>query len=444
MFQDIELNTLIIVIGGAIIGHVLLLLFSRYFNPLSIIGAGFLLLAPLSAADEIQGAVLIKYGRIYCSILVILAGIFLLRGWRWGTAGIVLLTFITYYVMAGAYSDTPEAALQFKGLLLFAVLAGVVLVGTFNSLTDVQFFLRMSAIGTGVFVYIIAGTLIANPSKFFLFDRLQVLGINANRIGLEVAAGFLMNFAVVMHDRSFRWRVYAGLTTALSLAAILATGSRGAVGMILVGSLIIAAPALRRPLLLGTVLVCGGLILNFVLDAINPDAAKRLGEVNFETREGVWAQALAAWQESPIIGAGWLGRYTPGGRMSGVNLHSIFWQSLAEIGMLGFIALCLCIVLIVIMSLKMFKDTLWVPKRERAYVYIGLAFVFCTLLHGVVESATLQGATANGFILALGVGLVDRLPSLYAAEPSLQLTHEAAGDDLDDGQYGQAEPDAQL
>lgn len=443
MFQDIELNTLIIVIGGAIIGHVLLLLFSRYFNPLSIIGAAFLLLAPLSAADEIPGAVLIKFGRIYCSILVILAGIFLMRGWRWGSAGITLLVFISYYVFAGAYSDTPEAALQFKALLLFAVLAGIVLIGTFNSLRDIEFFLRMGAVGTGVFVYIIAATLIASPSKFFLFDRLQVLGINANRIGLEVAAAFLMNLAVVMHDRSFRWRVYAGITTALSLGAVLATGSRGAVGMILVGFLIIAAPALRRPFLLGFVLLCGGLILNFVLDSINPDAAKRLGEINFDTREGVWAQAFAAWQESPIVGVGWLGRYTPGGRMSGVNLHSIFWQSLAEIGMLGFIALCLTIALIVFMSLRMFNSTTWVPKRERSYVYIGLAFVFCTLLHGVVESATLQGATANGFILALGIGLVDRLPSLYANEPSLQLAEEPAADEYGGRSYEPGEPEAQ-
>ncbi|MCW5765762.1 MAG: O-antigen ligase family protein [Phycisphaeraceae bacterium] len=354
-----------------------------------------------------------------------------------------LLAFISYYVFAGAYSETPEAALQFKGLLLLAVLAGVVLVGTFERVDDVRFLLRICTVATSAFVFIIAGTLIANPSKFFLFDRLQVLGLNANRIGLEAAAAFLMSFAVALHDRSFHWRVFAGVSCALSVAVILATGSRGAVGMSLVGFLVIGAPVLRRPVLLAFVLGCTAIILNLVLDAINPDAAKRLGEVNFDTREGVWSQAMAAWQESPIVGIGWIGRYTPGGRMSGVNLHSIFWQTLAEIGILGFFALCICIFIIIVAAARMYRATLWVPAADRAPVYVALAFVLSTLLHGVVESATLQGATANCFVLALGVGLLDRLPRIY--EASWAASAEAASSEIgenaaDDYAASQSDP----
>ncbi|AWN24529.1 polymerase [Deinococcus irradiatisoli] len=101
------------------------------------------------------------------------------------------------------------------------------------------------------------------------------------------------------------WRVAAGV---LALATLLATGSRGAVLALVVGSaaaLLLARGQFKRRWLVWLLVVLAALVLSASTLPIkfNP-VARLLEDQTSSGRMFVWADAYAAWQTSPIGGVG--------------------------------------------------------------------------------------------------------------------------------------------
>lgn len=436
MFQSIDMQLLVVLGIGAALAHVALLVSARWVNVVFLAGAAFVLVSPMSVAVELPGVEALKWVRVYLAMLMLVVYALAFRVVRVGPAGASFLLFLGFYTLAGIWSELPAAAVKFKVMYAMVAVAGLLLASSVRSFADFRSGLRiLTAAGLLYALLVLAG--IAREPGQLLSGRLSVWGWNANRIGHDAAAMLALCLFVGVYDRAKIWKLYA-----LSLAGFfgfitLATGSRAATGMAAISSVIMLAPLFRRPVLLTTLAIIGGLAVNFFMQAVSSDALERIGEVNFTNRQMVWHNGMELFLLNPATGAGWVFDISPRGGAATANLHSIYVQILAETGLIGAGLFGLMLVVCGIKSLLILNDVRKTPGAA-PYAFFAFSLAGATLAHGMAESSTLQGTNLNGLLLPFALGLMDRLPRLSREEAA----HEAAlaaeyAEEEGDGEYGE-------
>ena len=142
----------------------------------------------------------------------------------------------------------------------------------------------------------------------------------------------------------------------------------------------------------------------------------RLANMNMETkntRSGMWNWTIRKFNESPVIGKGWLSW----GGTSSANTHNIYLHVLAESGVIGG-------VLFLGMLFRLFSihrvntSSLKAGTDHYDFTPLGAGILASVLLHGMVESSTLLGTSTNALFLGFAVGLLDRATLLNSEEQS--------------------------
>ena len=243
-------------------------------------------------------------------------------------------------------------------------------------------------------------------------DRLAVAGMNANTIGAAGALLLLLAVYLLFKPGKNIHKVVHLLSAVFLLAIVLGTGSRGALLMSAVGLFFILKPILSKNSM-SIFVVC---LIPFVVlqiygaisaneDTVTP-GIDRLTNMNMETkntRSGMWNWTIRKFNESPVIGKGWL---SWGGTTS-ANTHNIYLHVLAESGVIGG-------VVFLIMLFRLFSiyrvntSSLKAGMDTYEFTPLGAGILASVLVHGMVESSTLLGSSTNALFLGLSVGLMDR------------------------------------
>lgn len=409
---------IIILLGAVIVGlvaHMGLILLWRKLNPLFLIAAAFSVLAPLSAGKDFPLVGETKLARVYCTVLMALVGVLIMRVFRPRGAGLAFTLFVGYYVLAGLYSDLPLAALQFKGLYALVVVAGISLAYSIRDLADLRNGLRILLCAAVVFALVLLAEIVKNPYVLSAVGRLTPWGVNPNRVGHEVGAMLLVAAAVALYDPSKVWKILGYALGGFFAIVVLSTGSRGSAGMVAVGGLIIGLPAVRRPGLLIATVVAGALTFYLALPLVSPETTERLTDTNLSDRQALWNTALRDLQDSPLIGQGWV--YSSELREGGstANRHSTYMNILAETGLLGMAFFMIALAFIGLRGLRMFLTLRAERTTESRYAYFALALAAAVLAHCFVESSTIVGSSINALFLPFSFGLFDRLYEIALA-----------------------------
>ena len=96
------------------------------------------------------------------------------------------------------------------------------------------------------------------------------------------------------------------------------------------------------------------------------------------------------------------------------NAHSMYLQIIEETGFLGLAFFVVCLLIMVYLAWEMYRFM----RRQQGLSHLAIlpiTLVATTLVDGIVTSSGL-GASPFAFMMALGIGLVDRLPELATLE----------------------------
>ena len=402
-----QLIAIIAVVG--IIFHAALFFMARRFNAIAVLAMLFMIAAPLSVA-ELPIASPLKWGRVYLTLLACAIGVIGYRNFSFKTATLAWLAYVGYFFLGSLWSDSPISALSFKGLLLLSMLAGVFMCYSLKDAFEFRQVMRILLLGGFIFAVVILLALLLNPSSITHVGRFAPFGINPNRIAQTLAPQLIVCAFVVLYDDSKLWKVMGYIVATIFGLAILLTSARGAIVFAAAGVFGVAFPIMKRPDIVAGVGGVAGAVIYFVSKLFNTDT-ERLAEVNLDTREGVWTEAMIWFSESPIIGRGWA-YFQPEGvdRLSMLNMHSIYFQTLAELGVIGFGILVVVLCTLFAKGLRLF----WSSRGDDPYFYrmacFALGLTGATFVHGLVESGTFTGGTNAALLLGFGVALIDRIP----------------------------------
>jgi len=432
--QPVDIALLAALGLAALVGHLALLVLARSINIVFVACAAFLVISPLSVALDLGvGISILKWVRVYSSLLMVAVYFLTLRTFRLGPAGWALLLFVGFYTLAGIWSPNPASAIAFKGTYAIVVLGGILLAASIRDFTELRVDLRILFVGSIVYCAFVLAGMAREPGAIFS-GRLQIWGWNSNRTGHDAAAMLALALFIGLYERSRLWK-FAGLCLTIFFAfVVVATGSRAAAGMAVISAVVLAAPLFRRPVLLTFIALTGGILVNVILETVSAFAVERLGEVDFSNRFSLWNFGLQHFYDNPLIGAGWVfdARERAGGATA--NLHSIYIQILAETGLVG-AALFLAMLVICGMRALVLLNIIRKAPGTAPYAFFAFALAGATLAHGAAESSTLQGTNLNGLLLPFAVGLLDRLPQMIreAGAAQAEADEEYAIDA--DGEY---------
>ncbi len=268
----------------------------------------------------------------------------------------------------------------------------------------------------------LAYVFITNKEQNLVGDRLAVAGMNANTIG--AAGALLLLLAVYLIFKSERTiNKVVHLSSAIFLLAIvLGTGSRGALLMCAVGLFFILKPILSKNAM-SIFVVC---LIPFIVlqiygaistneDTVTP-GIDRLANMNMETkntRSGMWNWTIKKFNESPVIGKGWL---SWGGTTS-ANTHNVYLHVLAESGVIGGVVF-LGMLFRLFSIYRVNTSSLKAGMDPYDFTPLGAGILASVLLHGMVESSTILGTSTNVLFLGFAVGLLDRATLLNSDKQS--------------------------
>ncbi len=382
----------------------------RGANALFLVGAAFIVLAPLSVASDLVHLDLVKYLRIYVSCLLFGLGfLFFFYNYRhFGIASWLLLAFCALWTLSAFWSDSPQYALMYKGLFAFVVVSGVMLAYSAHTVKDIQIGVRWLVLGGLVVTVLLTLEWARTPGAVSQFGRLSTFGMNPNAVGQAIGAILLLAIYLALYGQRSGFKLLAYGLIPLAILLLMASGSRGAVGMVVIGAFLLALPRVKNP----SVLVVATLVMAISLFAffryVDPGGAERLAQLDFETRHNVWSEGWELFREQPVLGHGWVSRP---GRIAGEstrNLHSAYLQVLAETGIVGFLYFLVAMTLIGLRGLRAMMSLSHAPYA-RPVAILGTAVALSVLAHMVVESGSLAGTTINAMLLGFAIGSIDRV-----------------------------------
>ena len=373
-------------------------------------GAAFLVLAPLSTSGSAIG--ILKWLRLLTTVLAFYFSISNIKlPERLGGAR-SLFIFVLFFTFAALWSNYPVMGMVNKGMLFFTVMTGLAMSYSAVSAKDLLKKLHMIGYVGGASSLTLGYVFLNNKEGNLAGDRLAVAGMNANTIGAAGALLLLLAvYLVFKSKRNIQKAVHLSSAVFL-LAIVLGTGSRGALLMTAVGLFFILKPILSKNAM-SIFVVC---MIPFVVlqiygaistkeDTVTP-GIDRLANMNMETkntRSGMWNWTIKRFNESPVIGKGWLNW----GGTTSANTHNVYLHVLAESGVIGG-------VVFLVMLFRLFSiyrvntSSLKAGMDPYDFTPLGAGILASVLVHGMVESSTILGTTTNALFLGLSVGLMDR------------------------------------
>ncbi len=416
----------------ALFVHALLIVLSKPLNPLWMIAAAFMFFEPISTARGLPGVEAAKLGRVYCTCLIIVVGFLFMKQYRLRPIGWAFFAFMFTYFAAGLWSPKPPQAFLFKGLYCASALGGFMIAYSLRDFTDLRRGMRLFTIPAAIFTSLMWWELLRNPAALTSFGRFMPFDMNPNRVGQVGAPLFLCLVYIMLHDRDKVWKIWAGVIGLFLSIILINTGSRGAVGMSLIGCAILGVPIVKNPKLLiggAVTLALAVVIVGSALEANKATERLAGGDLEFG-REDRWNEAIEAFMSNPFLGVGWV--YTENLREGGGtrNLHDIYFQIAAETGLLGLSIFGFALLVMSVRALQMYRLVTQDPVHKPT-AYLALAFACAILAHGVIESSTLMGSSINGMMLTVAFGLIDRIPEMLREERAAieAADHDALWDD---------------
>ena len=373
-------------------------------------GAAFIVIAPLSTSGSAIG--ILKWLRLLTTVLAFYFSISNIKlPERLGGAR-SLFIFVLFFTFAALWSNYPVMGMVNKGMLFFTVMTGLAMSYSAVSAKDLLKKLHMIGYVGGASSLTLGYVFLNNKEGNLAGDRLAVAGMNANTIGAAGALLLLLAvYLVFKSKRNIQKAVHLSSAVFL-LAIVLGTGSRGALLMTAVGLFFILKPILSKNAM-SIFVVC---MIPFVVlqiygaistkeDTVTP-GIDRLANMNMETkntRSGMWNWTIKRFNESPVIGKGWLNW----GGTTSANTHNVYLHVLAESGVIGG-------VVFLVMLFRLFSiyrvntSSLKAGMDPNDFTPLGAGILASVLVHGMVESSTILGTTTNALFLGLSVGLMDR------------------------------------
>ena len=411
MLADLNSFQLILLIVAALLGPGLLVVGSRVVNPLYILASVILVLAPFSMAPDLGVVgVLIKWLRGYCLVLLVVIGLFKYQQGAIRTASQLWLAFSAAYILSGLWSVVPPIALAYKAQFGLVVTAGILLAtGTRNRQELIQG-LRCVAIMSGIVGLSLLAYFVLYPESSLVWGRPQVFGVTGTRVASNFAPLAIVCIYLALNDRSLLWKCIAAASSAVLVAMILVTLSRGSSAAVILGFLILMA-------LRGRGRFQGALVAGFVVviavsvfDMFGGQLTSERLVSTSNTRAEVWGHTVDLIVERPMIGYGWL----PTIAGTPYNAHNLYLQATLEMGLLGLAFLCVSLVVLSLQVMQTFRSM----RRHLQFscvVSLPVCLICIAFFNGLSESAVLA-ASPYTFFLAFSFGLIDGLPRMLRFE----------------------------
>ncbi|MFW6060542.1 MAG: O-antigen ligase family protein, partial [Phycisphaeraceae bacterium] len=377
----------------------------------------FVIASLLSTASALPGVVVMKYARVYVTLLAVAVALVCVRPWQIGPASRALLAFSLFYVLAALWSEDPIGGVMFKGLFLLTVMLGMAGVLAARDEEALWKWQRCVVVAAGVLTLILLAGVARQPGLLLGGARLSLFGLNPNRIAETLGPLVVFCCFGVLYEHSKLWRTMAYAIGLSAAALLLATGSRGGFGQAMLGFMLLMLPLVRRPGVFAAVCIVVGVSVLLVLGVVEESRAVRFAEYDFTTRGQPWTGALARFRESPLIGIGWARMSTGEGWGSSVNMHSIYFQVLVEMGIVGALALAACLAWLGRCAWHAFRATAQEPTL-RPMCLFAATLGATALAHGVIESGAIMGSSLNAMCFGASAALLDWL--------TIEARHRAA------------------
>lgn len=397
-----------------------------------ILAGALLIVAPLSTASD--STVTIKLVRIALAGGVILG---LLPKFNQRSIGKItrgLIAFSIFFTLAAVWSHDPLYGLINKSMFLATCLGGIVMGAVINSVADLRRALATLIPFVTIATWVVLFFAFTAPEYHYVLGRLAPFRVNANATGQAAAAMLILSVAYAALERGN----LRGLSifNALGLGyLILETGSRGALAMALIGSLLIIAGKRRGVSRLFMASMFAGIVLAAVLavsppeTTISDDPSWTIGgtgtsrlnnDLLKDTRTQFWQYGVRAWQSSPIIGVGWYGK---NGRSA--TTMNIYLQVLVETGVVGLTIFAFWLYRILRYSTWLLKTVRPYEDEYRLCAWLSFGCCFGLLIHGIAESSLLLGTTINPLLFGFAVAMLEKIPMMINSAHSQRAAARA-------------------
>jgi O-antigen ligase len=281
---------------------------------------------------------------------------------------------------------------------------------------------------------------IAEPILWFN-DRMSVLGLNSNFVGIFSSSYFVAAVALSFFSQERKWKLIGFTTSILFSTGVIYSGSRLALLMSCTATFLFFLTKHER--YRKTSLYVSALLILVVSVALllSPQAGaspsgvvyeasseggsgfRALDELTRDTRSSHWKRAISLWMENPIFGVGWSeyrGRWT--------LHHSAYLQVLVESGILGAVVWAWVLWCCFTQCRYVYLNRRLLDDWEITTAELGMAVIGVCLIHAFGESALLAATMPLAVALGVATQLLDESASNIAQIRSAYhgLEHEAS------------------
>jgi putative inorganic carbon (HCO3(-)) transporter len=225
---------------------------------------------------------------------------------------------------------------------------------------------------------------------------------------LNLVIPFAVACAVLARDRALQ---VLGLACACAAAvAVVLTQSRGGI-LALAGVLVIGVWLLVPRLVARIAICCGGaLVCLFLLPPLlnHFDRLQGVDEFTQDTRLAAWQAAVIMFLDHPLLGVGYgnyrflSANFVPGAEPGKVESHNLYLGSLAETGLIGFLAFFALLRAFLLLSLRSMRGQ---DGLSRIVAFGVCGAITATLIHGAVDYLfNISPQFGTLFWLVLGLG----------------------------------------
>ncbi|MEM0913070.1 MAG: O-antigen ligase family protein [Planctomycetota bacterium] len=427
LIDKFDVSSMVLVSGlvAVVIAHLALVVANHYLNPVAVLAGAFAVLAPMSVATLLPGLIAFKLMRVYVIVLGVMLGLYWLKRSRLGLLAWLWLSFGTLYWLSGAWSTSPVLALRYKWQFLIGLAFGILAVNTSFARGEFYQFTRCLLLSLIAVCLFLLADMVSNPDAFLHIGRLAAWGMNPNRIGQSLAPLAIIALYIALQDPRHAIRLIGIGATVAATILLLYTGSRGALAMFVLGAAVLIAPRVANPMRFIAALIVAAGIVGLALYLAEGAGTQRLTTFESANRAQPWGDAMAAFSASPIVGQGWVSTNPGTGIQSTNNAHSIYLQTLAEVGVIGLTVL-IAVVGLTLSRLYVHVKTYGVANLSKSPAILGYALTLSLLAHGAFESATLLGTVIGTVILGIGVGTIDLYTPTRAKARQWAAAHQQA------------------
>lgn len=367
--------------------------------PFFLAGA-FLIVAPLSLATDLEAAPTLKYVRVAICMSGVLVAVLGGAAGKLGSMVGAIMAFAVFFSLAPMWSQYPLHGVLYKTVFLSALMLGMCVGVSWRSREELKNGLRLLASLAAAASLIVLYQYRASPEAMTRIGRLAAFGMNANAVGMTAAGYLMITIFLAMNERG-SWRILGSVGSGILLVVLIATASRAALAMAVLGASIQFIPWMKRPGRLIAIAASLAVILLVFSSNIDPAAVDRLMS-DKNTRSGMWQAGLQLFFQSPVVGHGWL---SSTGR-STANLQNLYLQILAETGIIGGVLFLLGVFAMARLIRRLSGR---ISPVDRPVYYFALGIVVALVVHGIAESALILGTTVNTMLFGFALGLFQNI-----------------------------------